>query len=59
MAPGKHSRPTSGRPKKKLCTGADLAKVLAKTQLSEENARAWLRDLKATRRLMVMKKERE
>ncbi len=34
----------------KACTAADLAEALEKTHLSEENARAWRRDLKAARK---------
>jgi len=34
----------------KVCTAADLADALEKTHLSEENARAWRRDLKAARK---------
>lgn len=36
--------------KEKVCTGRDLAAALAKTDLSEEEARAWRRDLKAARK---------
>jgi prevent-host-death family protein len=36
--------------KEKVCSGRDLAEALAKTHLSEEEARAWRRDLKAARR---------
>lgn len=31
----------------KICVGRDLAEALAKTNLSENEARAWHRDLKA------------
>lgn len=34
----------------KVCTGRDLAEALEKTHLSEEEARAWRRDLKAARK---------
>ena len=34
----------------KTCTAADLADVLEKTHLSEENARAWRGELKAARK---------
>jgi hypothetical protein len=34
----------------KVCFGRDLAEALAKTSLSESEARAWHRDLKAGRR---------
>jgi antitoxin (DNA-binding transcriptional repressor) of toxin-antitoxin stability system len=34
----------------KICTAGDLADVLEKAHLSEENARAWRRDLKAARK---------
>jgi len=33
----------------KTCSGRDLAEVLAKTELPEETARAWRRDLQAAR----------
>jgi len=36
--------------KEKVCTGRDLAEVLAQTQLDESEARAWRRDLKAARK---------
>ena len=36
--------------KKKSSTGADLAAALAKVSLSEDEARAWYRDLKNARR---------
>jgi hypothetical protein len=34
----------------KVCAGRDLAKALAKTDLSENEARAWHRDLQAARK---------
>ena len=34
----------------KICSGRDLAEALAKTELPEETARAWRRDLQAARR---------
>jgi len=36
--------------KEKVCTGRDLAEVLAQTQLDESEAQAWRRDLKAARK---------
>lgn len=36
--------------KEKVCTARDLAKLLASIQLSEREARAWRRDLKAARK---------
>jgi antitoxin (DNA-binding transcriptional repressor) of toxin-antitoxin stability system len=33
----------------RVCCGRDLAEVLAKTELPEEAARAWRRDLQAAR----------
>ena len=34
----------------KTCSGRDLAEALAKTELSDEEARTWYRDLKAARK---------
>jgi len=36
----------------KVCVGRELAEVLAKTQLPEDEARAWHRDLQAARRTL-------
>jgi antitoxin (DNA-binding transcriptional repressor) of toxin-antitoxin stability system len=36
----------------KACIGRDLAEVLAKTNLPENEARAWHRDLKAARKTL-------
>jgi prevent-host-death family protein len=36
--------------KEKVCTGRELAEVLATTHLSEREARAWRHDLKAARK---------
>ena len=36
----------------KSCTGRKLAEVLAKTELSSEEARAWHRDLRAARKTL-------
>ena len=36
----------------KVCRGRDLAEVLAKTQLSSEEAAAWHRDLNAGRKTL-------
>jgi antitoxin (DNA-binding transcriptional repressor) of toxin-antitoxin stability system len=33
----------------KVCSGRDLAEILVKTELREETARAWRRDLRAAR----------
>ena len=42
----------------KVCTGRDLAKTLAKTHLSEDEARAWRHDLKAARRRLKAPKDK-
>ena len=36
----------------KVCTGRDLAALLAKTNLSESEAKAWRRDLMTSRRAL-------
>ena len=36
----------------KVCSGRDLALVLGKTQLPEDEARAWRRDLQAGRKTL-------
>jgi antitoxin (DNA-binding transcriptional repressor) of toxin-antitoxin stability system len=36
----------------KLCTGRDLAKALSRTRLSDEEAKAWRRDLQAARKTL-------
>ena len=36
----------------KVCSGRELAKVLAKTELPAEEARAWRRDLEAARKTL-------
>jgi hypothetical protein len=36
--------------KEKVCTGLELAKALAKASLSEDEAEAWRRDLRAARK---------
>jgi antitoxin (DNA-binding transcriptional repressor) of toxin-antitoxin stability system len=38
--------------KEKICAGRDLAEVLAKTELSHDDARAWRRDLHAARKTL-------
>lgn len=38
------------RKKEKVCTGRELAKVLAKARLSEDEAKAWRRDLRSARK---------
>ena len=40
------------RKKEKICKALDLAKALAKTGLSEEEAKAWRRDLKSARKIL-------
>jgi hypothetical protein len=40
------------RDKEKVCTGRDLAEALAKTKLSEEEAKAWRRDLQTARKTL-------
>ena len=37
---------------KKVCTGRDLAEALGKVHLSEEEAKAWRRDLRKARRAL-------
>jgi hypothetical protein len=37
----------------KVCTGRDLARALAKTKLSEAEAKAWRRDLKKARKTLI------
>ena len=41
-----------GPDNKKVCSGRDLALVLGKTQLPEDEARAWRRDLQAARKTL-------
>jgi antitoxin (DNA-binding transcriptional repressor) of toxin-antitoxin stability system len=36
----------------KICVGRELAEALAKTQLPEDEARAWHRDLRAARKTL-------
>lgn len=36
----------------KICSGRDLALVLGQAQLSEDEARAWSRDLRAARKTL-------
>jgi antitoxin (DNA-binding transcriptional repressor) of toxin-antitoxin stability system len=36
----------------KVCVGRELAEALAKTQLPEDEARAWQRDLQAARKIL-------
>jgi antitoxin (DNA-binding transcriptional repressor) of toxin-antitoxin stability system len=36
----------------KVCTGRDLAEVLAKTTLSEDEAKVWRRDLRTARKTL-------
>jgi antitoxin (DNA-binding transcriptional repressor) of toxin-antitoxin stability system len=36
----------------KACTGRDLAEVLAKTKLSDDEAKAWRRDLQTARKTL-------
>lgn len=38
--------------KEKVCTAGELAKLLATVRLTEDEARAWRRDLKAARRVL-------
>jgi len=40
------------REKEKVCTGLELAKALAKVRLSENEAKAWRRDLRAARKML-------
>jgi len=48
-----HITPAREPAKKKACTGRDLAALLEKTRLSEKEARAWRRDLKAARKRLI------
>jgi hypothetical protein len=43
----------------KVCTGRDLAAALAGVELSEEEAKAWHRDLLAARRMLMPSSARE
>jgi antitoxin (DNA-binding transcriptional repressor) of toxin-antitoxin stability system len=36
----------------KVCVGRDLAKALAKTELSDDEAKAWSRDLRTARKTL-------
>jgi antitoxin (DNA-binding transcriptional repressor) of toxin-antitoxin stability system len=38
--------------REKVCVGRDLVEALAKTQLPEDEARAWHRDLQAARKTL-------
>jgi hypothetical protein len=44
--------PNSVPDDEKVCSGWDLALVLGKTQLPEDEARAWHRDLRAARKTL-------
>ena len=44
--------------KKKVCTGPELAEALKRVDLSEAEARAWHRDLKAARKILKPPKDR-
>jgi len=44
--------------KKKVCTVPELAKALKRVDLSEAEARAWHRDLKAARKILKPPKDR-
>jgi antitoxin (DNA-binding transcriptional repressor) of toxin-antitoxin stability system len=43
---------------KKTCTGPELAEVIKKVDLSEEEAKAWHRDLVAARKILKPPKNR-
>jgi antitoxin (DNA-binding transcriptional repressor) of toxin-antitoxin stability system len=43
---------------KKVCTGPELAEALKQVDLSEAEARAWHRDLKAARKILKPPKDR-
>jgi antitoxin (DNA-binding transcriptional repressor) of toxin-antitoxin stability system len=43
---------------KKVCTGPELAEALKQVDLSETEARAWHRDLKAARKILKPPKDR-
>jgi antitoxin (DNA-binding transcriptional repressor) of toxin-antitoxin stability system len=42
----------------KVCVGRELAEALAKTQLPEDEARAWHRDLQAARKTLKVPADR-
>jgi hypothetical protein len=44
--------------KQKVCTGRELAKVLAKTSLSEDEAKAWRKDLRSARKRLKAVKDK-
>lgn len=43
---------------KKVCTGPELAEALKRVDLSEAEAKAWHRDLKAARKILKPPKDR-
>jgi antitoxin (DNA-binding transcriptional repressor) of toxin-antitoxin stability system len=42
----------------KVCTGRDLAEALAQTKLSDDEARAWHRDLKSARKTLKVPEDK-
>jgi antitoxin (DNA-binding transcriptional repressor) of toxin-antitoxin stability system len=44
--------------REKSCTGPELAKILKEVDLSEDDARAWHRDLMAARKILKPPKDR-
>jgi antitoxin (DNA-binding transcriptional repressor) of toxin-antitoxin stability system len=38
--------------REKVCSGSDLAAILAKTRLTDEEAKAWRNDLEASRKAL-------
>lgn len=48
------SEPNNAR----VCTGRDLAEVLAKAELPEKTARAWRRDLQSARKRLKRPKDK-
>jgi antitoxin (DNA-binding transcriptional repressor) of toxin-antitoxin stability system len=46
-------------PEKQVCLGKDLAEALAKTSLSDEEARAWHKDLVEARRSLQAPADKE
>jgi hypothetical protein len=46
------------RKKERVCPGRELAKALTKTSLSEEEAKAWRRDLRSSRKRLKAAKDK-
>ncbi|MHB8606760.1 MAG: hypothetical protein ACYDCG_00470 [Candidatus Acidiferrales bacterium] len=52
IADARAGRTFSAEEVRKICTGRDLAKALARARLSEDDAKAWRRDLRAARKML-------